>query len=247
MPETTRAWYLTPEEKAFAVKRMQLEGRKGREPYSLAKFKKIFSSWHIYLLSLLYITFNNGGSGAAPVFAQYLKRSKHPKYEVWQINVYPTTMYAVAVVTTLAYAWSSDTFLRGARWPPMIFGACMNIITCASLAYWDIPVHWKWACYILAGCGSGLSGLIFAWAHEICADDNEERALVTATINELAYVCQAWLPLIIWQQVDAPKYHKGFIGGATISAILIPTAFLIRFLHKRELRQKKLTTSDDES
>ena len=129
----------------------------------------------------------------------------------------------------------------------MIFGACMNIITCASLAYWDIPVHWKWACYILAGCGSGLSGLIFAWAHEICADDNEERALVTATINELAYVCQAWLPLIIWQQVDAPRYHKGFIGGATISAILIPTAFLIRFLHKREVRQKKLASSDDES
>jgi ACS family pantothenate transporter-like MFS transporter len=92
------------------------------------------------VLTLLYITFNNGGCAAAPVFAQYLKRSKDPKYEVWQINVYPTATNAVAVVTTLMYAWSSDTFLRGRRWPPMIFGAAMNIITCASLAYWDIPV-----------------------------------------------------------------------------------------------------------
>jgi ACS family pantothenate transporter-like MFS transporter len=41
MPENTRAWYFTAEEKAFAVKRMQLEGRKGREPYTRAKFKKV--------------------------------------------------------------------------------------------------------------------------------------------------------------------------------------------------------------
>jgi len=208
---------------------------------------QIFTSWHIYVLTLLYITFNNGGSAAAPVFAQYLKRSKDPKYEIWQINVYPTATYAVAVVTTLAYAWSSDTFLRGRRWPPMIFGASMNIITCASLAYWDIPVGWKWACYILAGCGYGLSGLCFAWAHEICADDNEERALVTASMNEMAYVCQAWLPLVIWQQVDAPRYHKGFIGGSVISALLILTAFLTRFLHNREMLQKeKAHESSDE-
>lgn len=79
-----------------------------------------------------------------------------------QINAYPTTTNAVAVVTTLIYAWTSDGLLNGARWPPMIFGACMNIICYISLAVWDIPVGWKWACYILSGCGNGLSGLIFA-------------------------------------------------------------------------------------
>ena len=41
MPETTRAWYFSAEEKAFAVKRMQLEGRKGKQPYTRAKFKKV--------------------------------------------------------------------------------------------------------------------------------------------------------------------------------------------------------------
>ena len=53
LPYTTRAWYLIPEEKAFGAKRMELEGRKGREPFSKAKFAKIFKSWHIYLLTLL--------------------------------------------------------------------------------------------------------------------------------------------------------------------------------------------------
>jgi hypothetical protein len=66
-------------------------------------------------------------------------------------------------------------------------------------------------------------------------------------MNEMAYVCQAWLPLVIWQQVDAPRYHKGFIGGAVISSLLICTAFLTRFLHNREIAQKeKAQESSDE-
>jgi hypothetical protein len=91
-----------------------------------------------------------------------LKDSKHPVYQIWQINVYPTTTYAVQIVSTLAYAWLSDGVLRGARWPPLIWGGVWNIITYVSLAIWDISVGWKWACYILSGFGYGLSGLIMA-------------------------------------------------------------------------------------
>lgn len=138
-----------------------------------------------------------------------------------------------------------------------------------SLAIWNIPVGWKWACYILLGFGGGLSGLCYAWCHEICADDNEERALVSATMNEMAYVCQAWLPLvssagyyaslrhmmvddstlrhlltctlhrwqIVWQQVDAPQYRKGFITSSCISTVLIITALSTRALHQKQIRQ----------
>ena len=75
-------------------------------------------------LRLTYLRlFNNSAAGAAPIFAQYLKASKDPKYTVPQINNYPTTTYAVQIVTTLAYAWASDSFLNGNRLPPIIFGA----------------------------------------------------------------------------------------------------------------------------
>jgi ACS family pantothenate transporter-like MFS transporter len=77
-----------------------------------------------------------------------------------------------------------------------------------------------------------------SWAHEICSDDNEERAIVVATMNEMAYVLQAWLPLIVWQQVDNPRYHKGFVTISFLSATLIVTAFVIKFLHKRQDLQK---------
>ena len=75
MPENSRAFYLSEEERAFARKRMELEGRKGRAPYTREKFKRIFSSWHIYMLTLLYVTFNNNGL-SIPIFAQYLQKSQ---------------------------------------------------------------------------------------------------------------------------------------------------------------------------
>ncbi|KAH7054284.1 MFS general substrate transporter [Macrophomina phaseolina] len=235
VPEISKPFYLTKEEVAFAQKRMQLEGRKPRAPYTKEKVKKIIKSWHIWVLTLLYIAFNNGNMFAQPAFAQWLKASTNPKYSVGQINAYPTTTYAVAVVSTLIYAWSSDTFLRGARWPPMIFAGIWNIIVYVSLAVWDIPTGWHWACYILAGLNSGLSGLCMSWAHEICADDNEERAIVIGSMNEMAYVVQAWLPLIVWKQTDAPQYRKGFITVAVIGGpLLIGSALGTLVLHNRE-------------
>jgi ACS family pantothenate transporter-like MFS transporter len=121
----------------------------------------------------------------------------------------------------------------------------MNIMCSVSLAVWDIPIKWKWACYVLSGFGGGLSGLCFAWAHEICTHDNEERAIVVAAMNEMAYVLQAWLPLLVWKQVEAPQYRKGFITVTFLSAGMIATALVIRLLHARDVAKRlELRTSD---
>jgi ACS family pantothenate transporter-like MFS transporter len=170
---------------------------------------------------------------------------KSKGYSVTDINTFPTITSAITVVTTLMYAWSSDTIFRGARWPPIIFSGTVLIVVYSSLAVWDIPDGWKWACFFLAGVGGGISGLTFAWAHEICADDNEERALVTGSMNEVAYVFQAWLPLLIWQQVEAPVYRKGYITMVFVAAAMIATAFLIRHLQRRDAARK--TSASDEA
>jgi len=111
----------------------------------------------------------------------------------------------------------------------------MNIITVGSLISVDLPLGWRYACYSLVGCSYGLSGIIMAWAHEICTHNNEERAFVIGSMNEMAYVLQAWLPLIVWQQVDAPHYQKGFITVTFLAFLMIATGLVTKFLHKREL------------
>ncbi|KPM42120.1 hypothetical protein AK830_g4427 [Neonectria ditissima] len=240
LPEITRAWYLTKDDIALAQNRMKLEGRANRAPYTFAKIKRIFSSWHIYLLTILYILFNNGcGLLSQPGFQLWLKGQG---YDISHVNTYPTITSAVTVVTTLIYAWSSDTIFKGGRWQPIVFsGTCLTILY-ASLTAWNIPDGWKWACFILVGLGGGISGLTFAWAHEICKDDNEERALVVATMNEMAYVFQAWLPLLIWQTVEAPRYPKGYPTMVGFAVAMAATAFLIRYLHRKELLSKRVAS-----
>ncbi|KAM7197904.1 Major facilitator superfamily domain containing protein [Rhypophila sp. PSN 637] len=232
LPEITKAWYFSPMEVDMAKKRMEFEGRANRAPYTRAKLKRIFSSWHIYLLTALYVFFNNGGGfGGQPAFQLWLKSKGH---SITEINTYPTITSAIAVVATLVYAWTSDTVFRGARWPPIVFSGVVNIIIYSSLAAWDIPDGWKWTCFLLSSLGGGISGLTFAWAHEICKDDNEERAIVTASMNEMAYVFQAWLPLLIWQQVDGPEYPKGYATMVGVAIALICTSFAIRYLQHRK-------------
>ncbi|CAI0654678.1 unnamed protein product [Colletotrichum noveboracense] len=241
VPEIAKAWYLSADDIALAQKRMQLEGRANRQPFTKAKLKKIFTSWHLYTLTALYIFFNNGcGLLGQPGFQLWLKGAG---YSVKEVNTYPTITSAIVVVTTLIYAWSSDTVFKGARWPPIVFSGLVQIVIYSSLTAWDIPIAWKWGCFLLAGFGGGISGLTFAWAHEICKDDNEERALVTGSMNQMAYVFQAWLPLLIWQQVQAPQYPRGYPTMVALSVGLIGTSFLIRYLHRRELGKKVLAVA----
>jgi ACS family pantothenate transporter-like MFS transporter len=50
-----KTWWTTEEEHILSLKRMQAIGRAGKESWTIAKTKRILSSWHTYLLPLLYI------------------------------------------------------------------------------------------------------------------------------------------------------------------------------------------------
>lgn len=45
-----KTWWITNEEHILSVNRMQAIGRAGKEPWSMAKLKRILYSWHTYLL-----------------------------------------------------------------------------------------------------------------------------------------------------------------------------------------------------
>ncbi|ETI29232.1 hypothetical protein G647_01685 [Cladophialophora carrionii CBS 160.54] len=231
LPSNCRARYLSKEEITLAQVRMELEGRASREPFSKAKIKRIvFGTWHWWVLVPMYTFWNNGGSSAQPVFAQYLKNFDPPKYSVAQINTYPTITGGVQVFTTLFFAWTSDGFLKGRRWPAVIVGGCFNIMCYSSLWHWNIPEGWRWACYALSGVGSSVAGLIMSWAHEICSSDNEERAIVTGSMNQMAYVFQMWLPLVAWKQTTAPQYTSGFATITFFNVCMIFFALLALYL-----------------
>lgn len=79
--------------------------------------------------------------------------------------------------------------------------------------------------------------IINRWAHEICTHDNEERAIVTGAMNQMSYFFQIWIPLLVWQQVDAPRYIKGYAFVLFLSIIMI---FLTGFTYYFQKRDQKL-------
>lgn len=82
----------------------------------------------------------------------------------------------------------------------------------------------------------------YTWANEVCADDNEQRALVIGSMNGFQYAVAAWLPILTFPQLESPTFRKGFPTsfGLVIAAILC--VLVIQLFVVREQRAKRLLT-----
>lgn len=43
---------------------------------------------------------------------------------------------------------------------------------------------------------------------EVCREDNEERAIVSSSMNGMTYAVVAWLPIVIFPQTMAPDFRR---------------------------------------
>lgn len=64
-------------------------------------------------------------------------------------------------------------------------------------------------------------------------------------MNVAAYIMQIWLPLVVWQQVDAPRYFKGYVTVSSMSVMLIVMCFIVRHLYNRELFTKSFAQQEN--
>jgi len=240
LPSTTKPSFVyTQKHLDIAQKRMDSVGRKPPEEFTKEKVLGFFSTWHIYTLVPLYVFYNNGAGGMTSMifWLKSFNRPGHIVYTIGQINTYPIGIYSVQVVTTLAYAWWSDAVV--ARWPPMVFAGVWSIITYVVLAATPLYTHItrRWIFYYFTGCIGGLSGLIMAWVNELNSHDNEKRAFLIASCNMWSYVIQAWLPIVLFPQVEQPRVFKGNVATACINLAMIVMALTTLYFQRRDLRR----------
>ncbi|KZT19852.1 MFS general substrate transporter [Neolentinus lepideus HHB14362 ss-1] len=221
---------------AMARKRMEEIGRRPPTKYTKKKIIGFFKTWHIWTLVPLYILFNNGGNPASSMifWLKSFNTPGHTVYTIAQINLYPLGINAVQVVTTLIWAWWSD--------------AVWSMVNCIVLASSPLYTHItrRWVFYYFTSCTGGLSGLILAWANELTGYDNEKRSFVVACCNTFAYVFQAWLPIVLFPQVEQPRVQKGTIATIFINFGMICFALLTMVLQKRDERRNRKYLDDDE-
>jgi ACS family pantothenate transporter-like MFS transporter len=79
LPENTRAFYLSEEDADLARKRMDDIGRAPRKKLGWSILRRVFTRWHVYALTVLYITFiNTGPSSSVQPLPLWLRANHWP-------------------------------------------------------------------------------------------------------------------------------------------------------------------------
>ncbi|KAK0494216.1 MFS general substrate transporter [Armillaria luteobubalina] len=242
LPHNTRAGFIyTEKELEIARKRMDLIGRKPPSKFTKAKIMGFFNTWHLYMLVILFVFYNNsrGPANSMIFWLKSFNTEGQTRYTVSQINIYPLGINVVQILTTLTWAWWSDAIEK--RWPPIIAAGVWNIIVCIVLAstplYTNVPR--RWAFYYMTQVCNGLSGIILAWTNELTGSDSEKRAFAVACCNSFAYVFEAWLPIVIFPQVDQPRVFVGNVTTIFITAAMIVAAVATLYFQNRDLRRAR--------
>ncbi|KAG0645286.1 MFS transporter [Hyphodiscus hymeniophilus] len=240
LPENSRAFYLNEDDKELARQRMRDVGRAPRKKLGWSILRRVFTRWHVWALTVLYIIFiNTGPSSSISPLALWLKATGYP---VSQINIIPTAQSAVQLVTTVGFAVLSD-FLRN-RPVVMSMSTFFGFLSSLFLAIWTIPSGLKWFSYFISRIAVPYGPLSMSWANEICGGDAEERALVLGIMNASGYAVNAWLPILTYPAKQAPRFRKGFIFSTVAFVAQFGITGSVAWLWRRE-KQRKARRNDD--
>ncbi|KAJ6596018.1 pantothenate transporter liz1 [Mycena sp. CBHHK59/15] len=231
MPSNCKVWYLSEEEKAFALDRAIRDG-KGQPTgkVDLALLKRTLSRWHWYLFVLGYVLYGSSCQ-ATGYFGIWLKAEK---FSVSARNVIPSCGALINIVSIFMWGFLSD--LTGSRFAWVFIPLAYGLIPNGILAVWPPSVKLKL-----------MTAVFYTWANEVC---KSERALVVSSMNGLQYAVAAWLPIVIFPQVEAPTFRKGFPGtfGLVIAALIV--IVIIKLFADRDERLARAAAgspADDEA
>ncbi|KAJ7470821.1 pantothenate transporter liz1 [Mycena latifolia] len=233
LPSNCKVWYLSDEEKEFALARAIRNG-KGQPTgkIDMALLKRTFSRWHWYWFVLGYILYGSS-CAATGYFGIWLKAEN---FSVSARNVIPSCGSLINIVSIFLWGFLSD--LTGSRFTwvfvPLVYGLIPNGI----LAVWPPSIKLKEFAFLTGGVQL-MTAVFYTWANEVCKADNEERALVVSSMNGLQYAVAAWLPIVIFPQVEAPTFRKGFPGtfGLVIAALIV--IVIIKLFADRDERRER--------
>lgn len=240
-PSTTTAFFFNDEDKLIALERRRRIGAQLniREKYTWPKIKSFFNTWHIYVFPILFLTFNNSYQ---PVMSQtfQLWMKLDLKLGSYYYNNYPTIISGVGIAFAVAAAYIND--LTKGRLNPffLIVMFLFVILGNALLSAWDISrgAHWfaYFAISIPLSCGQPM---IFSWVNGMLAHDDMKRNFVVVCTNTLAYVTGAWVPMLTFNQDDAPKFQKGFTYTACLSALGVILTTVTYFLARKDNKKDR--------
>ncbi|KAH3671475.1 hypothetical protein OGAPHI_000177 [Ogataea philodendri] len=240
-PTTTKAWYFSETDKKVALERRRQVGAelKTRHTYSWDRIKGFFKTWHIWVFPIVFLCYNNTGNAISqPTFTTWMKEDL--KLPSSKYNTYPSILYGVAIAVALIFSHVHD--IAGGVYNYFFVGLyfVVQMLGSSLLSAWHIPRPAHWLAYFLVGVPTGWGQpQIFSWVNRLLVANDMKRNFTVVVTNTLAYVTNAWVPILVWNAQDAPVYHIGFTYNACLSALgLVATIVAWYFTQRDEARTK---------
>ncbi|ODV81678.1 putative permease [Suhomyces tanzawaensis NRRL Y-17324] len=244
-PQDCYSIFLSDDDIRIARRRMRADQKDAKPRENPVKhffkpdiWKSIFSSWHIYVLSLWNIfcwNNNNGTSGAYALWLQSLKNSDGTKrFNRGDLQDYTALTPGLGILWLAIISSFADLF--ESRWAAIVISQVFNIIGNVILAVWHVPERAKWFAFCLQYFGWAMAPTLYSWQGDICRRDIRERQVVLVTMNILAQQSTAWIAVLVWKTVEAPRYLKGFTFTACSAFALILWTFVVLYFYKKEER-----------
>ncbi|KAI9925952.1 hypothetical protein ASPWEDRAFT_151570 [Aspergillus wentii DTO 134E9] len=224
VPHREKPRFLTQEEYTLANDRLKGLTAPSQLKVSRDIFRRVLGRWHWYVFVVQWILVDQNFLASSSPFSLYLK-AKPDIYSVSRINTLPTIATAVSIVAALFAGVAVDKKIG--FWIPCTITSILVLVGLVLLVVWDVGEAGRLAGFILTGAEGAMSPLTMSWATLTMADDAEERAIVTASMNAIGQAMSAWTQLLQYPAVEAPNFRKGFISNlATTLAQLMVVALL---------------------
>lgn len=232
--------WLTDEEILLARKRMHDNGTdtsyKPKSFFDKQVWKKTFSTWHVYLLSIIQMQGFNTNNTASGSFALWLKSLD--RYSIPKINNLTAAPPAVGIFYIIIICFGAD--LTKKRFGFIIFSYIMNFIGNVILAIWDVSEPAKWFAFMSAYWSWSQSSVFNPLISDLFRKDNNVRAIGWMVQYIMGLQSSAWISKLVWPTVEAPRFLKGFASCAAFSMGFNLCLILVYFLYKRDERNEAL-------
>ncbi|KAE8133290.1 major facilitator superfamily domain-containing protein [Aspergillus pseudotamarii] len=199
-------------------------------------FKRVLGRWHWYVFVAQWILVDQNFLASSTPFSLYLK-AKPDIYSVKRINTLPTIATAVSIVAALTAGTVADK--KRNFWLPSIITTIPVLLGLVLLVVWNVGEAGRLAGFILTGAEGAMSPLTMSWPTITMANDAEERAIVTASMNAIGQAMSAWTQLLQYPAVEAPNFRRGFISNLATTVAQLAVVAIMLVLTRRDAQRTR--------
>lgn len=238
-PESTKAWWLTAEEKKLAVDRLpEIEKHRGVLGWSL--ISRVFKTWHCAAFVLLWIFASNTEMFSTNAIMN-LWLSHTGDYSIEQVNYIPTGVAGVGVLATLFFGWYSDFTKR--YWHVGVILSFTAIISGAIMLNPPSRAA-KFFALFFNGCQYASQTVLFAWANAVTRDDDAKRGVILGAMNMFAIAVYMFWSLLFYNATQAPDWFEGSVAMIGMGGALFLSTVSVWYYARRDRRKTEVMSVD---